>query len=199
MKALLSVILALIIAVAGQAQILGQASTDKVPGVSVISEAAAIQGQLAPIIYTGTITCAGNVQDTTRWLQIGWSPSTASQALNNRIILFNPDYATLTVSLSTTGDSVDFNKGWFEVAYDTTALAGWNADSSNFFVSDGNYNRSDYGVWTFENIVGLETTYDDNSFVYPLRVLRGAFIRFFFFNKVSGNDVVYTWMLTAER
>lgn len=202
-RILLAVLTALVVAVSGQAQIIGQNSpTDRQPAVNAISLQEAEAGQLAPLIYTGTITCAGNVQDTTRWLHIGWTPSHTTQGAvnsNAAILRFNPDKFTLSVVISSDGDSIDLAEAWFTYTYDTTALEGWNGDSSNVFVNDGNSNRADYGIWTFENLVGLETTFDDFAFVYPLRVLRGAFIRIYFRNDVSGNNVSYAWTLTVER
>lgn len=202
MKTLLIVLLCAGVSFGQTSGIIGQSSTDRAPDVGSVSIQDAETGQLAPLIYTGSITCAGNVQDTTAWLHIGWSPShttNAANASNRAIMRYNPHEFTLSVVISSNGDSVDLAEAWFEYAYDTTATAAWNADSSNIFVNDGNINRADYGVWTFENIVGLETTYDDNAWVYPLRILRGGFIRLYFRNDVSGNNVTYAWTLTAER
>jgi hypothetical protein len=67
----------------------------------------------------------------------------------------------------------------FETADSTTASVGfWNADSSNLFVKSGNYNRADYGVWTFEALGGTDTAAANRRYVMPLRVLDGSAIRF---------------------
>jgi hypothetical protein len=207
MKAFLLVILAVCFAATAFGQITGQDTSDKLPNTGAVSQAEAVTGQLAPLIYSWTDTLVVNTAKTSKWKQIGWSPSTTAWQSNLQAMHYNPDKFTLTVTprgSAGAGDSIAVTSIRFEVCYDTTGLACWNADSSNCFVADGNYNRSDYGVWTFEDIPAkAKAVYSARKWLYPLRVLRGAYIRTVAVNTWASSavttDVYLDFQLIGER
>lgn len=214
MKALLIVLLCAGISFGQTSGIIGQSSTDRAPDVGSVGTQEALAGQLAPVIFTQTVYLpkASAVTQSTYWKQIGWTPSHTSaiaNTSNKAIVRYNPDFLTATIALApynaglgyAAGDSGILVAGRFEVTYDTTAAPEWNADSSNLFIANGNYNRADYGVWTFEDIpVTLGTDLDDKKWSYPLRIIKGAFVRFIFTGAATMDDsTAVTVTLTAER
>lgn len=195
--------------------IIGQASTDRVPNTGAVSIQDATAGQLGPVIFTQTVYLVKDdaTEQSTYWKQIGWSPSHTTAAANNSnkaIMPYNPDKLTATIALAPynagagygPGDSALLAAARFEITYDTTSAVEWNADSSNLFIADGNYNRADYGVWTYENIPKtLGTDVDDKKWNCALKVLKGAFIRFVFTGAADDGDdsTAVTLTLSAER
>jgi len=154
-----------------------------------------LAGEHTPVIYSGsgTINGASNTL-TTSWLQIGYSAN-ASDATNNNLTRYNPEKFTLGLKLacSGSGDSARVSKARFEVAYDTTATAYWNADSSNIFIKSGNFTLGDYGIWRFE-VLG-DTS---RSWLYPLKVLQGGYLRMVFETTVADTSSL-VWTLTGEH
>ncbi len=180
----------------------GQSSSDRLPGIAGYSAADALNGQLGPVLYTGIDSVGSSgASHTTRWLQIGWVMRPVNQRSNQAITRFNPDQFTVTVQLDTitggAGDSLNLATARFECVWDTSANGAWNPDSSNCFIAKGNYNRNDYGSWTFEHLLNARATLRVRPFSYPIRVLRGGFIRFVWAGNNDSTKV--TWTLSGER
>ncbi len=142
---------------------------------------------------SGVINGANNVY-TTSWMQIG-SSLYSNSASNQNIAVFNPERFTLTLKLNCygTGDSARVSQARFEMAYDTTAVASWMADSTNFFIKAGNAGHPLYGQGLYEALSDTARRWD-----YPLRVARGGFIRFIFNTSTSDSVRVY-WTLWGEH
>lgn len=219
-------------AVSAFGQVTGQASTDKLPGVSM-SYKEAIRGEHLPIIFTGTDTIPGaGASSTTDWMPIGWSPSIGSNQgnINNQILsTYNPEVFTLVMTLRPTGDSsgtfsitndsVGVAAIRFETAFDTaqtdiydpratkvtansTVGIVWNADSTNLFVADGNYDLDFYGTWLFEDVPkdSVSTAGSQRSRAYPLRILHGAYVRFVYTAVGDSPDTVAVdWTFITEH
>ena len=166
------------------------------PGTLPVADTYSIlAGEHTPVIYTGSGTIKGPSNAlTTSWLQIGYSTS-ATDAANNNLTRYNPEKFTLGLKLacSGSGDSARVTKARFEIAYDTTAAAYWNGDSSNVFIKSGNLSLSDYGIWRFE--VLSDTS---RSWLYPLKVLQGGYLRLVF-ETTTADTGSLVWTLTGEH
>jgi hypothetical protein len=91
-------------------------------------------------------------------------------------------------------DCCSVTDAWFELADSSSAVIPyWAGDSSNIFINSGNYNRADYGVWTFEPDTITTRGYD-----YILRALRGGFIRFKFETTIQDCTIV-EWTFRLEH
>lgn len=195
---------------------LGQ--TQYVPAVNLITEKEGIGGEHAPLVWTGTEYLAKNdaTEQVTDWIKIG--SSFYDTNLENRVTtIFNPQFFTLEINLAVhggaaagadgliygAGDSSTLAAARFEIADSSAAVIPfWNADSSNLFIADGNYTHSQYGTWRFEDIPKtLATTADDKGWLYPIRVLRGSYIRFVFTGRADGGDdtTLVKWKLVGEN
>ncbi len=148
----------------------------------------------APLVFSGECDISGTAYSSTKWIQIGYS-SEATESANRNISLFNPEFFSLVLKLSTTGsgDSSKISSGWFESAIDTTESPQWNADSSNFFISANATDHTQYGYWRFES---LQST--GNAYIYPLRALIGGFIRFNFQSDIADTSHL-EWKLVCEH
>jgi len=154
-----------------------------------------LSGEHTPVIWSGAgvINGAGN-NYTTTWQQIGSSPF-SSAVLNNNIAVYDPEKFTLTLKLSCygAGDSARISQAIFSMAFDTTAAAAWTADSTNVFIKSGNYNHPLYGQGLYEVLADTARRWD-----YPLRVVRGGFIRFIF-STTTSDSVNVSWTLWGEH
>lgn len=188
----------LLIPVLAWGQITGQRSADRIPGVAGSDAGVATVAEHYPLFYTGTDTVfARRGPVATRWMQFGWWLNANIQS-NGLVGKFGPQIFDLVVDLDRygDGDSVGLSKARFEVAYDTAGTTGqyWgsvgeiqNGDSSNICLKYGNYSELQYGDWRFEPIrpVGDSCWTDTTAFIYALRVLGGAYIRFIWENDTT--------------
>ena len=177
---------------------LATAQTPQVyPGYRQTNVSYLVGGEHTPLIYEGTVALAAGhgASGTSYWMQIGWTPYSITA---NPAYEANPENFTLLLKLTTVAsdtDTVGLGLARFETAFDTSDAnpirSIWNADSTNLFIADGNYNHSLYGQWMFEDyakarqsVSGIGTRWCS----FPLRVFNGAYIRFVF-TKPSGGVV----------
>ena len=117
--------------------------------------------------------------------------------------MFNPEFFVLQCDYNryNVGDTVGVESIRFETAIDTTGKQAWNADSTNLFVADGNYNHPFYGMWMFEEVIGeTAAVVDTLSYRYPLRILAGAWVRLVFTAPSDVDDtLIVNWSLISER
>ena len=159
-----------------------------------------IGSEHSPLIYSGsdTISSSANFGTyTTDWLQIGFSPN-VSDTGNRRVVEHNGEFFTLSLlkkhAFAVAADCCSVTDAWFETADSSGAVIPyWNADSANVFIDSGNYNRSDYGTWTFE-----PDTITTHGYDYALKVLRGGYIRFNFATTIQDCTIV-EWQLRLEH
>jgi len=211
MKALLTVVTFLLWAGVSMSQTptgMRVSSGDRVPYNSGNSTKELIGGEHAPLIFSDTDTLLSADTSTTHWMHIGWN--TNAKSWSNKIVqAFNPEVFTFVIGLrdesddnDATDDSVGVSDIRFETSLDTTGDPIWNADSTNLFVADGNYTHAQYGIWMFEDIVGVDSgaAIVQREQAYPLRVLSGAWIRFIFTARDDMVDTTFVdWSLICEH
>lgn len=113
-----------------------------------------------------------------RWIWIGYNQNVTaqdSQKANQMLFETAPNKFNLLVRgyRRTESGSLSLGRARFEVSRDTTKIPLMNADSSSTFVQDGNENRADYGIWTFDAISHT----DSIGRIFPLKVLGGSYLR----------------------
>lgn len=163
----------------------------------------------APLVYSSSGTMSGTALGayTTDWLQIGYTHN-VSDTGNKRVVEHNPEKFTLFVTLArsysgdyrATDDTLAMVTARFEIADSSNANVGfWNPDSSNLFIANGNINRADYGVWTYEDFYQDTSSTATRRYVYPLKVLAGSHIRFVFGSAAVGDTTSVSWQLKCEN
>ena len=95
---------------------------ERLPLLTKISEQKLMNGEHAPLTFTGTdtVSAAGD-SVMTRWMQLG--TARGSSVYDNELPqTFNPEIFTLTIELDTCagGDSIGLAKALFEVCFDTS-------------------------------------------------------------------------------
>ncbi len=166
-------------------------------------------GEHTPLIWTGTVYLpkASVVEQTTAWIQYGYSPD-ATMAGGNVEFYANPEIFTLTLWLDSyptnaAGDSAILVAARFEYADSINAVIPfWDADSINLFLQDGRFTHPLYNAWVYEDIPRtLGTTVDNKRWVYMLRVTRpGGCMRLVFTGAVSMDDSTRVrWELRGEH
>ncbi len=150
----------------------------------------ALGGEHATLIWEGTVylpkTSSADVY--TDWIQYGWSPD---DTLEDGSMAFhaNPEVFALDILLdsyptnNSLQDSAILVSARFEYADSSSAtIPYWNADSTNLFIADGNYNHAKYGDWMYEDIPKTAGgTVDDKGWTFNLRVTRpGGCLRLVF-------------------
>lgn len=166
-----------------------------------------VGGEHNYVQWTGTATiAAAQTQDSvaTYWMQ--YSPvygiSDTAKIGYNKGQLF-PRVFTLDVSVAVAaGDS--FSLGSVDVQYawaNGTAKPIRNADSTFALVADGNYNRPDYAVWTYEDIPEAkdsDSNWDNYTWRYMIKCEAPGFMRLIFKDgTLCGDAVTITWTLTG--
>ena len=200
-----TLILALLLAVSAYAA----PTRTEYSGRNSLSTQAVLGSEHAPLIYSGSGTYSGTALGayTTDWMQIGFSPAVTDTG-NKRIVEHNGEYFTLYINLTRSysgtyrgsNDSLSLKTARFEIADSSNATVGfWNPDSSNLFIADGNYNRTDYGIWTFEDFLQDTSTTSTRRYVYPLKVFAGSHIRFVFGTTGVDDTIGVTWKLKLEN
>ena len=169
------------------------------PRQGTVQPAPIAGGTNAPVEWNGTGSCssvaaASALVDTTDWIQIGFS-SAATDTGNRLPYDHYPKQFTLSLKLSrrfASSDSCYIHNAHFEMADSSNAVVPfWNADSSNWFIKSGNYNRPDYGIWTYE-IDSVKTRGMD----FNLKITRPGFFRLIY--ATSNQDTIdYIWRLRA--
>lgn len=193
MKRLLTILLMVFLifatAEAKDRSVIGQATTDKIADLKVAGARDFIGGEHAPLIFTcpaETLDHSTGTEETTQWLQIGWSPSTTNGWSNDNAQTLYPRNFTVIVELDTIktgtidGDSLGCLALRWELAYDTTASVIVPHDSSHLFMADGNFTHPRYGAGGFyeEMVKNVLSTWEDKPRSFILAVPHGAFIRF---------------------
>lgn len=184
------------------------------PSYKSVNASVLLGGEHTPLIYSGTVYLprASAAEQTTSWLQIGYSTDAlkntdALMKSSRQVFEVNPEKFTLSIRLASypvhaDHDSVSLMACRFELADSTSAVIPfWNGDSTNLFMANGNYNHSFYGYWMFEE-PGLNSAaiLGTREWIYPLRVLRGGYIRFVFTGSAGIDDsTAVSWTLWCEN
>lgn len=172
--------------------VIGQASTDRLPSLSAGNARDYLGGQASPLIFTcpaETLDHSTGTEVATQWLQIGWSPSFITglaEQSNKNAQKYGSRNFTAIVELDTIktgtidGDSLGCYAMRWELAYDTTASVIVPHDSSHLFMADGNFTHPRYGLGGFyeEMVKNVLATWEDKPRSFILAVPHGAFIRF---------------------
>ena len=169
-------------------------------GRNALATQAVLGSEHSPLTYSSSDTISSSANFgvyTTDWLQIGFSPFVTDTG-NKRLAEHNPEIFTLSIlklhPVPVATDCCSVTDAWFELADSSSSgVAYWAADSSNYFINSGNYNRSDYGVWTYEPDTITTRGYD-----YTLKVLRGSHIRFNF-QTTNQDCTIVVWTLRSEN
>jgi hypothetical protein len=200
MKRIITIILALLIAGVS----LAVPKRQEYGGRNSSNAAYLLGGEHAPLIYSSSGTCsqAGGAY-TTDWMQIGYAATqdfAAGDSANKRIFEINPEKFTLTLGYKCAGagDTARISSARFEVADSSSAAVPfWCPDSANLFIASGNYNRVDYGVWTFEPHTA---SFPDSvrREMFPLKILQGAYVRLVY-ETTTTDTVTVSWTLKGEN
>lgn len=189
--------------------ITGASSTDQIGNPNRYSAKEVLGAGNLSLTFTGIDTLTGaNATSTTSWMQIGWVSNNyvandAGNYSNRMIQQFAPQNFTMTIDLDAINDSVGLAGCYFELADDTTGTVGWSPDSTNYFIKDGNEDRTWADVWVWEELpaVADDTPIDTLAWKYPLRVVEPSYIRFTFIQGVlpDADSVTVNWKLKCTK
>lgn len=123
--------------------------------------------------------------------------SGATGTLETEVTADSIFFLTDVYGVFTTNDSIHtsgYGGGVKISAVTTRTNFFWNADSSNYFIKDGNFTHSQYGTWRFED-------FNDSARVwsFPLRVLQGGFMRVIFASPQTLDTTTINWSLKCEN
>ena len=168
-------------------------------------------GEHVALVLSGTMTLYTGVNDTTDWLQVNPDLENFDYTNDNqRLFHINPGFFTFSLTLDpyNEGDSVGLTEAYFETAWDnnstdsiiSTSDVYDNPDSSNVFIKDGNYDRADYGIWTFEDFAAdTASAFAHRGLSFPLRVLTmHPYLRFILHHDVE-DTVIVNWMVECAH